>query len=340
MAALEGSNSIAALAGFAASQFNLRDTQALVVTGPLSAASGVGIADTAALTLTGPVSASAGNVTLSGGLIAFDGAVTALGDILGYALGNITMAGTGSLITSPNAASGAILLRAPGSMTIGGTLAARTVLLGSPAGTDGRPQQITLDNDRIEVGASVLPRAFDPAFPVSNGTIGGSPAGLFLYAANIQQTGAVVINGSGAPGTASFTLSSGGGKIVFGTAPGLVAPSTELFLSVGSGTVTGALDVAGLNVEYTPPGSSQPSYLQGTIGGVGGEAAAAAARILPVGSNNFRINSCPISSANCLLLSPILIPVTDPVDDVIVTMPSRQREDDDLIIPNVGEQDF
>ncbi len=339
-AAFGGNNSIAGLAGFTASQFTLRDTSNLTVSGPVSAAAGVGIADTAALTLSGAVSAAAGNVTLSGGQIAFNGAVNALGDIIGVSLGNITMAGTGSLVTSPGGAAGAILLRAPGTMTIGGTLGARTILLGSPSGEGGRPQQVTLDNDRIDVGSSVPPHAFDPAFPASDGTVGGSPAGLFVYAASIQQVGATTINGSGAPGTASFTLAPGGGSIVFATSPGLVGPSTELFLSVGSGTVTGAIDVAGLNVLYTPPGSSQPSYLQGTIDGVGGEAAAAAARILPLGSNNFRINSCPISSANCLLLSPILIPVTDPVDDVVVALPSRQREDDDLIIPNVGEQDF
>jgi hypothetical protein len=54
---------------------------------------------------------------------------------------------------------------------------------------------------------------------------------------------------------------------------------------------------------------------------------------------DYQINSCPIQSINCILLSPLLVPIVDPVNDYAEGTQRKRHQDDDAL-PNVGEEDY
>ena len=278
--------------------------------------------------------------------LAFSGALNATAGNVTVRANNITEADVASIVTGvpgASATTGTITLGSPGQITIDGMMDAPTILVGTSTGTAGNggvntgaPTLVTWNGNSIITGASGVPGASQPMFP----SIFGTTPGIYVLATNFKQTGSTVVNANGKPGTIEITLARHTGSVLFDQTQGLDAPHSELFINLDLGFASGRIDVAGLNISYVEPGSNMPSNLFGVVDNEQGPTASGAAFIKVLPDSNYRLNSCPIQSVNCILVSPIIVPVTDPVDDVEVTTPRRRRDDDDLIIPNVGEQDF
>ncbi len=268
--------------------------------------------------------------------LAFNGGLNAVGGSITAKAASITEAADASIVTGvqgQSATTGTITLGSPGTMMLAGLLDAPNILLGTSSAI---PSLVTWDGNTIITGASEIPGSSKPAFPA----ITGMTPGIYVLAGNFRQTGSTVVNANGKSGTIEITLAHRTGSVLFDQGAGLVAPHSELFINLDLGFASGRIDVAGLNISYVEPGSNTPSNLFGTVDGEQGPAASGAAFIKVLPNSDYRLNSCPIQSVNCILVSPIIVPVTNPVDDVEVTSPRRRRDDDDLIIPNVGEQDF
>lgn len=119
------------------------------------------------------------------------------------------------------------------------------------------------------------------------------------------------------------------------------APDAQLFLNLGAtGVATGNIDVAGLNIYYAGNMPAGGSTLTGKVAGRTGSAAAATGFIHANAAVNYQVNGCPIQSINCILLSPVVVPLGSPIHDIDVRPARRREDDDDLILPNVAEQDY
>ena len=53
---------------------------------------------------------------------------------------------------------------------------------------------------------------------------------------------------------------------------------------------------------------------------------------------DYRINSCAISSVNCVILQPQVVPVGDPLKELVLNFFRDQDGDEDLLLPNVTDQ--
>jgi len=230
-----------------------------------------------------------------------------------------------------------------GTISLGGTLASGEILIGATTAA----RHVTWDNNIIITGTSLPP---GPAGRDVKAPIGfGTQRGVFVRTYGFTQTGLTDVDTLGAPeATVEIELAGGGGLVAFdpgrGTGSGLFAPKAVLLLDLkANGSATGNIDVAGLNVFYTGllPPTSGSADLTGLVDGQSGFAAAGAGFTHSVPGSNYRINDCPIESISCVLLSPIVVPVTNPVEDVQQSVLRRQDDDDDdLILPNVAEQDY
>ena len=316
----------ALLTGNAGGQVQLGGANAIAGVGDFHSGGSFALQDVTDLAVVGALNATAGNITAHAA--------------------NITESADASIVTGVRGSSatiGTITLGSPGTITLAGMLDAPTILVGTSTGGSsangssvGAPSLVTWDGNSIITGASEAPGTTNPAFP----SIFGTTPGIYVIATSFKQTGNTVVNTDGKAGTIEITLARRTGSVLFDQNQGLDAPHSELFINLDQGFASGRIDVAGLNISYVEPGSTTPSNLFGTVGGEQGPAASGAATIKVLPNSDYRLNSCPIQSVNCILVSPIIVPVTDPVDDVEVTTPRRRRDDDDLIIPNVGEEDF
>jgi hypothetical protein len=222
---------------------------------------------------------------------------------------------------------------------VSGPLAGQTVDIQTPAA-------VTLAGGRISAAFTPGAAQYD-ALLAPSAAFPTAADGIFIKASGVAQTGVTMIDpGARAPTTAanpatpgpvlSIELAGGKGTVSFA---GLDAPGVQLFLSLGDGSASGLLDVAGLHVDTSTAAGGMAS-LTGVVAGQLGTSAAGVATISPLRNSRYQINSCPVASVNCILLSPILVPVTNPVQDVEVSGVGSRQDDPDLILPNVGEQDF
>jgi hypothetical protein len=307
------------LTGSVGGDANFNGVNKILAVGDFSTGGGFALTDASGLSLDGMLNAVGGNIaiTVAGNITQASSAVTGTGPLPGDAatVGTITLATTGTI-------------------ALAGLTDAPTILLGDTVST---PVEVTWSNNTIVTGSSVKPAAHHPAFPANNGT----KPGVFVLTDKFAQTGTSRVNPKGRASVIDITLAKRGGTVSFDPSytAGLVAPSGELFLNLKFGIASGHIDVAGLSLSFVLPGSASLTDLYGTIDNETGPAAAGAAYIVQPNSE-YRFNSCPIQSINCILVSPVIVPITNPVEDVEVTTPRRRRDDDDLIIPNVGEQDF
>ncbi len=328
-----------------------RDAASLA--GSVSGASGVGIEFAGNLTeaATGTVMSKAGSVTITGG-----GGASLAGSVLGASgvgiglADNLTEAATGVIAST----AGPIVIGSPGTLSFAGTLSAPRIVLGGPALVDdmqlsrlanatATPQRIEWSGGFVMTGSAIPvgPGEPDIKSPISPtaGTLG-----LFATAASFSQTGQTKIGalpGASAE-TVEFTLVGQGGLIAFdpSTAAGLFAPGTQLLLDLqAGGRAIGNIDVAGLNLYFGQPPTGNAS-LTGLVDGRGGSAAAATGFAHQMANTNYRDNGCPVQSLNCVLLSPVVVPLGSPVQNLVVAVAHDQDEDDDLILPNVAEQDY
>ena len=61
---------------------------------------------------------------------------------------------------------------------------------------------------------------------------------------------------------------------------------------------------------------------------------------MPSPNSNFRFNTCPIRSVNCVLLPAQGIPVANPLNDIYFGTLFNPNDDDDLLLPIVSDQDY
>ncbi|MBN8892160.1 MAG: hypothetical protein J0H91_17890, partial [Rhodospirillales bacterium] len=136
--------------------------------------------------------------------------------------------------------------------------------------------------------------------------------------------------------TLRIQLLSNGGSIALGD---INAPRVDLILFPGgTGTVsgTGFVDLYGLLVA----GKGGKATLSGQIATLGGQAAANKANITPIPDNNYRFNTCPIGSVNCVLSSINILPPVNPLQNFSIGEARNDDEDLDLILPNVSDEDY
>ncbi len=160
-----------------------------------------------------------------------------------------------------------------------------------------------------------------------------SSAGFFITTGDLVQTGILTV--AGQPSIMRIDATTG---ISFAPSPsGLVAPDTWLILALSNGAkATGGIDVLALDTIFS--GAASGAQLSGSVGGLGGNAAAGEARIAPGSNATFRINGCPISSVNCILLTTQGIPTASPLNSFAIGSLFDPTDQDDLMLPLVSDE--
>ncbi len=358
--ALQSANQIATLGDVSArTNLAVNDTQALSVNGAITAGSSLALTTSGSLNLAGAVAAPAVNLTATGSIVETGGSLTA-GTLRFQAGGNVTQTG-GSLTATVLGASagGAITLGTAGTANIASTnglassVAVRLVDNGPlrVGGINAAPELaitatgqltvadalITTDglplSQQISTTAS-LPGSYLQVLPDTNGT------------AVLSQTGVTsVLPYSGTSNTLRLDLPATGGTL---TLNALNAPSTNLVLSLGTGTALGTLTALNLNVL----GAGGSATLFGQVAGIGGTTAAQISRISPQVSDVYTLNGCAIQAVSCssttTFLSTILANITiasllrpdELVLDVLDLSTTRDRDDPTLLLPNISNRDY
>ncbi len=327
------------------------------VLGPMVVSGGsLALATIGNLAVVGPLSAP--NATLAAGGAIVQGGDVVVPGTLSVTSGNVYQRLSGALAVGT--LTGRAVSRADfGAGAAVGTLAAFTVADqgdGFPGATatstfrltDATPLTLAgpLDADYIALTATGtliwsgdittlgLPR-FQQDFPTLTdpGTylsVLPGPGGL----AQILQTGvAHVFTQDGAVSTVRVQLPPVGGLVDFGD---LAAPTTDLLLFTGAGQAVGRIDVGDLLVSGLLGGTN----LTGTVRGLVGAAAARQSDIAPFLDANYRLNSCPIRSVNCILLPIETVPQDNPLRDLAIGQARDDQDDTDVLLPNVAEQDY
>ncbi len=167
------------------------------------------------------------------------------------------------------------------------------------------------------------------AFPVP-----GSP-GVYLLASDFAVLTNPVIATSNIVDWTFALPPTGSGNVGLGV---FLQPHVKLFLSLGAGTASGQVDVAGLQVAYSIA-TKVPVNLTGSVGGIAGQTAASTSHISPEPSNNYQINGCPISAFDCIKFTGLTVPVFNPLNEVDVGE-MLPLSDLDIVLPDVAEKDY
>jgi hypothetical protein len=279
----------------------ISDAGSLNASGTIRGQTGLSLAASGDMTLPGLFSSGAGTVSLT------DAGVLSLASSTG-----ITSPST-ITITDFNAINLAGLLSAP-KIVINNGAGNLDILPGTAVQTSGvtRPQGV-LTQAQLPIGAT-------------------SSVGFFITTGELVQTGALTV--AGVPSTMRIDASAG---ISFAPSPaGLLAPNTWLILGLSNGAkATGGVNVLALDTVFT--GLASSAQLSGSVGGLNGNAAAGAARIAPGSNATFRINGCPISSVNCVLLTTQGIPTASPLNGFVIGSLFDPNDQDDLLLPLVSD---
>ena len=352
-ASFTGNTSIASLANFTASGLTLIDYSNLGIIGTVNAGpfatinvtgainiSGALIANTIALNATNGISIpgtveDANSVSLftSGGSIVESGALIA--DLLtGSSPGDFTLTGNGSNQVAQLgsiSSNGTFTLNDGIDLLISGPLSAPKIVINAPNNA------VTFaDGGVIATGGTVRPPGAVTTFPSAT----TSNVGAFLTVGSFTQVGnsmAIGYNSAGSPNILLIDV-TGGGNITLSSTGGLTGANTWMLLDIGTGTASGNIFVQNLDINRA--GSTGSTSLSGTVNGVGGLAAAAAAGIQPGPNSSFRFNSCPIQSVNCILVPTLKPPVANPLNDFSIGSFYNSNDQDDLLLPIVSDQDY
>ncbi len=219
-------------------------------------------------------------------------------------------------------------IAAPQTISLGGTLTAPRIVLG-----EATTQSVMWNNSTVSTDSG-LPSgvgADDVPQPLT-----GNQPGVFVEAENFAQTGTTHVSAlAGQQATMQVTI-TGTGTASFAN---LLAPTTQLLLDLrAGGNATGKIDVAGLNIFTDGLTPKTPTKLTGQVGIFYGTAAAGAG-FAHVQNINYQLNGCAVESLSCVLLSPIAVPIVDPVTDFYVDT-SQRRHDEDDALPNVADVDY
>jgi hypothetical protein len=303
-------------------------------------------------------------------LVSTGGNITGLGTLItslltGSAAGNTALTGPANQVTQLGAFTATnFALVDSAALTVSGPLTATgatgeiqltNTAPGAAATLDGRvqaptivvdagPNPITLTgNSVITTGGTTRPQTVtnypggvvgDPATRDPNTELNGA---FLTTSAGFTQQGLTAVNGIGGGPSVMRINALGSASIAFDANAGLQGPSTWLILSIGSGSATGQIKVANLDILRGQAGSTQ---LTGSVGNNTGPSAAGAAGIAPTPNGNFRFNGCPIASINCVLLPAAAVPTANPLNDIYFGSPFTPNEDDDLLLPIVSDQDY
>jgi hypothetical protein len=209
------------------------------------------------------------------------------------------------------------------SVDLAGSIAANSVLVQAAA------IDLTTGGAFSGLGAgSPNPLKVDP-FPLP-----GSP-GVYLQADNITVVNNPLVSTAF---TVNWTFAlTGSGTVALGN---FQQPMVKLFLDLASGTASGQVNIAGLQVSYDLAAPTQTTIdLTGVVGGISGQATAGDSHISSKPRNNFQINGCPISSVNCIHFTGLSVPVTNPLQDVGLG-DMQSLYDSDSVLPDVAERDY
>ncbi|MCW3473886.1 filamentous hemagglutinin N-terminal domain-containing protein [Limobrevibacterium gyesilva] len=309
-----GGNHIGTLdaASAAAGDLTLSNAQDLVIVGPARAGGGIAIS-------------AAGDLTVAAGTLILGGTAASLTAGL-----NLTQA-AGGLVAAPN-----VTITAPGTIAVAGTLQGTKIVISGPGGS--LSGQVTLANGAAFATGSAGQFVGQQVF-AHLPTSGTATAGTYISTVGLTQIGNASVTGLHGVGSPTFRIDTSG-NVAFDRAGGLTARTTTLILNIlGAGAVTGQVFIQGLYVNY-PVGTAGSIDLVGSVGDVGGQPAAQVSFIAPMQNANFRFNSCPIGSTNCIVLSVLGVPITNPTQDVDIRTLRDQQDDPDILLPNVSDKDY
>ncbi|WP_209318550.1 two-partner secretion domain-containing protein [Falsiroseomonas selenitidurans] len=286
----------------------------------------------ASLHLAAPLRAGGATLTARAGDItqAASGAGLALGagGLRLAASGAIALEGAGNapgLVRSAEAG-GTLLLASDGALTLAGAASGQDVVL--------RAAALRLDGAMLEADRAVLLAAPDGITAgATSRLLARDPGALPLLILDSRQGGlAAVPAGLAAdiPGRAPAqqpvqladfgpVRAQAGGPVAFD----LLAGESPIFLLLDGGAALGTLEAGRLGLL----GQGGSAFILGTLGGVGGEAAAQAVSVAAAGAPGYLFNTCVIAATTCsgVVVDPPVVdpPVVDPpvVDPPVVDPP-------------------
>jgi fibronectin-binding autotransporter adhesin len=349
------SNQIGTVSRFTAAGFTLDDGADLTVTGSISGGPSVTLAGagTVAVAAGGAVIGNTLSITASGSiniagtaqaannvrLVSNNGSITEPGTLVaalltGSTAGDATLTGTSAsnaVIQLGSFTSGGTFTLDDGvALTINGPLIAPTIIIDAGANT------LTLaDKAELTTGGTQRPPETVPNFPPDALTTNG--AYLTTSSGFTQQGSSTIFGLAGSPSVLRINA-QGDANVTFDPVAGLQGTNTWLILDIGTGKATGQIHVKSLDVLHS--GQTGGASLNGTVTGLSGPAAAGAAGIQPNPNSNFRINSCPIGSVNCVLLPSQAVPTANPLNDIYFASLFNPNDEDDLLLPIVSDQDY
>jgi hypothetical protein len=274
-------------------------------------------------------------------LVSDSGSITEPGTLIaalltGSAAGDAALTGTSTSNQVARLGSftsaGTLTLNDGVGLTITGPLTAPTIDIDTFANalTLADTAVITTGGIRRPAG-SIANANFPPAAVTSNGTYLTTSSGF------TEQGTSTVLGIGGGPSVLRINA-TGSANITFDPLAGLQGANTWLILDVGSGMVTGQIHVKDLDVIHT--GVAGSANLTGTVADLSGPSASGASGIQPSPNSSFRINSCPISSVNCVLLPTQGVPTANPLNDINIGTLFNPNDEDDLLLPIVSDQDY
>ncbi|MEA2725559.1 MAG: hypothetical protein QOF70_34, partial [Acetobacteraceae bacterium] len=292
--------------------------------GTLLATNDVAIAAGSSVALLGTLSGDSVHIT-AGGPIDLAGTLSATNNATLNAAGAVDLTGRLSATNGTTVTAG-------GSIDLAGMISANTVQI-----TAAGPISLTTGSQFSGVGPGSTSPLRTEAFPlISNPPAifrSPVPAGIYLVAPDITVSANPVVS-TGSTINWTFAL-TGSGRLALGD---FRQPNVKLFLDLASGSASGNVNVAGLQVRFTTA-TNVTVNLTGSVGGISGPIAASDSHISPLPKNNYQINGCPISSVNCIKFTGLTVPVTNPLQDVQMGQ-MQLLSDIDMILPDVAERDY
>lgn len=253
------------------------------------------------------------------------GTIAAPGSIGVTAGLGIGQAGT---LTTPGGA--VALLTQAGRLTASGAITAGQVRFTNPAG------QIDVSGTITGLTPAAMQR--DSQFAVRDAD----------FPTEAEQAGVFVTTGTGNQSvrfTAAIAATTGRGQLLI-TIPNdaplsltVDSRNADVFLSLGTGSAGGLLDVGSFHLRYPGNGTSETVEFAGTVNDLTGSTAASAAFILPSLKPNYQLNGCAIQSVACFQISDLRVPVSNPLKDV-ETGRGGGGGGVQFILPDVAERDY
>ncbi len=339
--------------------YALASTTGVAIGGTAGTSATVSAPSVDVATLTAPtiaLTATAADITLGTLTGSTSVVLTAAKDIVGKAAGGIETAllsgsagGTAVTLTQPlnkiatlgafNVANGTLSLQSSMDLSIVGPLSAE--LLGITAtGTLQVADGVTISTVGLDRGAQAVSSKL--SIPAIDALVTAN-LGSFLAvesvggAATSIDIGDIVVAPLGTATKATLDVvlpPNDGGSIKIGSLKG---ETIDLILVTRStGIATGTIDVASLLVL----GGAGKVDLFGEVANLGGQAAANKANISPQPDANYRINACPITSVNCVLLPIQTVPPLSPLRDLPFIRDRPTQDDIDVQLPNVSDEDY